>query len=85
MTTLMSMMEQEPDFDIAIEVVMKSYTIKEIKQLKVMTEEVRDHWVKMLKEAPATIGEGLKMAIGKSIEQANEDLEKIAAELASRN
>ena len=59
----------------------KSYTDKEIKQLRKMTEEVRDHWKKMLVEAPS---EGLRMAIEKSIEQAEADLKEIQDELLDR-
>ena len=59
----------------------KSYTDKEIKQLRKMTEEVRDHWKKMLAEARS---EGLRMAIEKSIEQAESDLKEIQEELLDR-
>jgi hypothetical protein len=59
----------------------KTYTDKEIKQLRKMTEEVRDHWKKMLAEARS---EGLRMAIEKSIEQAESDLKEIQEELLDR-
>jgi len=59
------------------------YTAKELRQLKKMTEEVRDHWKKMLAEAPANLSEGLRMAIELSIRQAEEDLEKIASKIKS--
>jgi hypothetical protein len=62
----------------------KTYTDKEIKQLRKMTEEVRDHWKKMLAEAPANLSEGLRMAIEKSIEQAESDLKEIQEELLDR-
>ena len=59
------------------------YTAKELRQLQKMTEEVRDHWKKMLAEAPANLSEGLRMAIELSIRQAEEDLEKIASKIKS--
>jgi hypothetical protein len=48
-----------------------------------MTEEVRDHWKKMLAEAPANLLEGLRMAIELSIRQAEEDLQTIASKIKS--
>ena len=59
------------------------YTAKELRQLQKMTEEVRDHWKKMLIEAPANLSEGLRMAIELSIRQAEEDLETIASKIKS--
>jgi hypothetical protein len=59
------------------------YTAKELRQLQKMTEEVRDHWKKMLAEAPANLLEGLRMAIELSIRQAEEDLQTIASKIKS--
>jgi hypothetical protein len=59
------------------------YTAKELRQLQKMTEEIRDHWKKMLAEAPASLSEGLRMAIELSIRQAEEDLEMIASKIKS--
>jgi hypothetical protein len=59
------------------------YTAKELRQLQKMTEEIRDHWKKMLAEAPASLSEGLRMAIELSIRQAEEDLETIASKIKS--
>jgi hypothetical protein len=59
------------------------YTAKELRHLQKMTEEVRDHWKKMLIEAPANLSEGLRMAIELSIRQAEEDLETIASKIKS--
>jgi hypothetical protein len=61
----------------------EGYTAKELRQLQKMTEEVRDHWKKMLAEAPANLSGGLRMAIELSIRQAEEDLEKIALKIKS--
>jgi hypothetical protein len=69
--------DQETPLDI------DAYTAKELRQLQKMTEEVRDHWKKMLAEAPANLSEGLRMAIELSIRQAEEDLEKIASKIKS--
>lgn len=69
--------DQETSLDI------EGYTAKELRQLQKMTEEVRDHWKKMLAEAPANLSEGLRMAIELSIRQAEEDLEKIASKIKS--
>jgi hypothetical protein len=73
----MSSEDQETVLDI------DAYTAKELQQLQKMTEEVRDHWKKMLAEAPANLSEGLRMAIELSIRQAEEDLEKIALKIKS--
>ncbi|NDC43108.1 MAG: hypothetical protein EBZ77_16430 [Chitinophagia bacterium] len=73
----MSLEYQETSLDI------EGYTAKELRQLQKMTEEVRDHWKKMLAEAPANLSEGLRMAIELSIRQAEEDLEKIASKIKS--
>ena len=70
--------------DLSTELLIKTYSVKEITQLKKMTEEIRDHWKKMLAEAPANLSEGLKMAIELSITQAEDDLVKIQEELLSR-
>jgi len=59
------------------------YTAKELRQLQKMTEEVRDHWKKMLAEAPANLSEGLRMAIELSIRQAEDDLQTIASKIKS--
>lgn len=69
--------DQETSLDI------EGYTAKELRQLQKMTEEVLDHWKKMLAEAPANLSEGLRMAIELSIRQAEEDLEKIASKIKS--
>lgn len=69
--------DQETSLDI------DGYTAKELRQLQKMTEEVRDHWKKMLAEAPANLSEGLRMAIELSIRHAEEDLEKIASKIKS--
>jgi hypothetical protein len=61
----------------------EGYTAEELRQLRKMTEEVRDHWKKMLAEAPANLSEGLRMAIELSIRQAEEDLETIASKIKS--
>ena len=73
----MSSEDQETSLDI------ESYTAEELRQLRKMTEEVRDHWKKMLAEAPANLSEGLRMAIELSIRQAEEDLEMIASKIKS--
>jgi hypothetical protein len=73
----MSSEDQETSLDI------EGYTAKELRQLQKMTEEVLDHWKKMLAEAPANLSEGLRMAIELSIRQAEEDLEKIASKIKS--
>lgn len=73
----MSAEDQETVLDI------DAYTVKELRQLQKMTEEVRDHWKKMLAEAPANLSEGLRMAIELSIRQAEGDLEKIASKIKS--
>jgi hypothetical protein len=73
----MSSEDQETVLDI------DAYTAKELRQLQKMTEEVLDHWKKMLAEAPANLSEGLRMAIELSIRQAEEDLEKIASKIKS--
>ena len=80
----MDQIKEQESLDEPTELNLKDYSIKEIKQLQKMTEEIRDHWLKMLKEAPATLSEGLKMAIQLSIQQSEDDLEKIQAELSSR-
>jgi hypothetical protein len=69
------------DQDTGLEI--DGYTAKELRQLQKMTEEVREHWKKMLAEAPANLSEGLRMAIELSIRQAEEDLEKIASKIKS--
>ena len=61
----------------------EGYTAEELRQLRKMTEEIRDHWKKMLAEAPANLSEGLRMAIELSIRQAEEDLEMIASKIKS--
>lgn len=61
----------------------EAYTAEELRQLRKMTEEIRDHWKKMLAEAPANLSEGLRMAIELSIRQAEEDLETIASKIKS--
>ena len=73
----MSSEDQDTSLDI------EGYTVKELRQLQKMTEEVLDHWKKMLAEAPANLSEGLRMAIELSIRQAEEDLEKIASKIKS--
>ena len=80
----MDQIKEQEDLDEPTQLDLKEYSVKEIHQLQKMTEEIRDHWVKMLKEAPSTLSEGLKMAIELSIQQSEDDLEKIRAELASR-
>ena len=75
----MSSAEEEYNTGLDIE----GYTAKELQQLQKMTEEVREHWKKMLAEAPANLSEGLRMAIELSIRQAEEDLEKIASKIKS--
>ena len=80
----MDQVKEQDDLDEPTQLDLKEYSVKEIHQLQKMTEEIRDHWVKMLKEAPSTLSEGLKMAIELSIQQSEDDLEKIRAELASR-
>jgi len=70
--------------DISTELLIKTYSVKEITQLQKMTEEIRDHWKKMLVEAPENLSEGLRMAIELSITQAEDDLVKIQEELLSR-
>jgi truncated hemoglobin YjbI len=80
----MDQIKEQESLDEATELNLKDYSVKEIKQLQKMTEEIRDHWLKMLKEAPASLSEGLRMAIQLSIEQSENDLEKIQAELSSR-
>jgi hypothetical protein len=61
----------------------KSYTVGELNQLKTMTENIRDHWLSILKGISAE-KEGLKMAIQLSINQAVADLEMITKEIAGR-
>ena len=61
----------------------RSYTVGELNQLKTMTENIRDHWLSILKEISAE-KEGMKMAIQLSINQAVADLEIITKELAGR-
>ena len=73
----MSSEDEETSLDI------EGYTAEELRQLQKMTEEIRDHWKKMLAEAPANLSEGLRMAIELSIRQAEEDLEKIASKIKS--
>ena len=73
----MSSEDQETTLDI------EGYTAEELRQLRKMTEEIRDHWKKMLGEAPANLSEGLRMAIELSIRQAEEDLETIASKIKS--
>ena len=73
-------MEEESDLSQEI----KDYTITELTQLKKMTEDVREHWLKMLKEIPDD-KKGLKMAVELSIKQAETDLELIIKEVATRN
>ena len=73
----MSSEDQETTLDI------EGYTAEELRQLRKMTEEIRDHWKKMLAEAPANLSEGLRMAIELSIRQAEEDLEMIASKIKS--
>jgi hypothetical protein len=73
----MSSEDQETTLDI------EGYSAEELRQLRKMTEEVRDHWKKMLAEAPANLSEGLRMAIELSIRQAEEDLEMIASKIKS--
>jgi hypothetical protein len=80
----MDQIKEQESLDEPTELNLKDYSVKEIKQLQKMTEEIRDHWLKMLKEAPASLSEGLKMAIELSIQQSEDDLEKIQAELSSR-
>jgi len=72
------------DEDLSTELLVKNYSVKEIKQLQKMTEEIRDHWKKMLAEAPKNLSEGLRMAIELSITQAENDLVKIQDELLDR-
>jgi hypothetical protein len=73
-------MEEESDLSKEI----KEYTITELTQLKKMTEDVKEHWLKMLKEI-SDDKKGLKMAVELSIKQAETDLELIEKELAGRN
>ena len=80
----MDQIKEQESLDEPTELNLKEYSVKEIKQLQKMTEEIRDHWLKMLKEAPASLSEGLRMAIELSIQQSEDDLEKIQAELSSR-
>jgi hypothetical protein len=61
----------------------KSYTVGELNQLKTMTENIRDHWLSILKEISAE-KEGMRMAIQLSINQAVADLETITKEIAGR-
>jgi hypothetical protein len=61
----------------------KSYTVSELNQLKTMTENIRDHWLSILKEISAE-KEGMRMAIQLSINQAVADLEIITKEIAGR-
>jgi hypothetical protein len=68
----------------SIELVIKDYTVNEIKQLQKMTEDVRDHWIKMLAEAPPTLSEAMRMAVQKSIQQAEDDLKHMQGELLDR-
>jgi predicted DNA-binding antitoxin AbrB/MazE fold protein len=75
----MSLAEEEYNTSLDID----GYTAEELRQLRKMTEEVRDHWKKMLAEAPANLSEGLRMAIELSIRQAEEDLKTIASKIKS--
>lgn len=61
----------------------KGYSVKELVQLQKITQEVKDHWVKMLLEIPET-KPGLRMAVEASITQAEDDLKVIADEIRSR-
>lgn len=71
------------DEDISLVQYIKDYTITELGHLRKITEEVRDHWVKMLLEIPEN-KPGLRMAVEASITQAEDDLKVIAEEIGSR-
>ena len=61
----------------------KEYTLKELQQLQKMTQDVRDHWLKMTQEHE--LKEGLLNAIKMSIEQTEIDLKIILDEIESRS
>jgi len=71
------------DEDLSLVNYIKDYSLTELGHLRKITEEVRDHWVKMLLEIPET-KPGLRMAVQSSITQAEEDLEVIADEIGRR-
>ena len=56
---------------------LKEYNLKELGQLQKMTEEVRDHWMKMITQP---VNEGMKEALRLSIQQTEDDLKLILAE-----
>jgi hypothetical protein len=56
---------------------LKEYNLKELSQLQKMTEEVRDHWMKMITQP---MNEGMKEALRLSIQQTEDDLKLILAE-----
>lgn len=64
--------------DIPLSEEVKEYTADELKQLKKMTEEVRDYWKEMVKSVKA---DDLKKAIDMSIAQTEADLAVIEEQL----
>ena len=74
------MQEEVVDFSDEI----KEYTVQELNQLTKMTNDVLEHWIKMLEGVPAD-KDGLRMAIKMSIQQAETDLQLISNELVARS
>jgi len=68
--------------DIPLSEEVKEYTTDELKQLKKMTEEVRDYWKQMVKSVKT---DDLKKAIEMSIAQTEADLTVIEEELLRKS
>lgn len=70
--------------DDSIDLNLSSYSDDELRQLKSMTEQVKEHWQKMLVEHEEKLNPTVEKAIKMSIEQALQDLREIEAEQEER-
>ncbi len=75
----MSLLEDDP-----LAMNLPSYTFHEIRQLERMTQELIDHYAKMLKEWTTDGPANLKKALEMSLELAENDMKEIQAEIAVR-
>ncbi len=75
----MNLIEDDP-----LNMNLPSYTFHEIRQLERMTQDVLDHYTKILKEWTSDGPAHLKQAVELSLVQAQDDMKQILAEIEIR-
>ncbi len=75
----MNLIEDDP-----LNLNLPSYTFHEIRQLERMTQDVLDHYTKILKEWTSDGPAHLRQAVEMSLAQAQQDMKEIQAEIEVR-